>query len=120
MISVSLLHNISPHDDCEWFTAIALDHTMPVGTCDLVGWNNEFSGIRGLHVIESYRRMGIAKMLISACINKSMLSGKHGVSLDVKKANAPAIAFYLKCGFIVTTDDPMNYFMTYFRPNPSA
>ena len=46
-----------------------------------------------------YRRRGIAEKLIHALVSALGEKGSHGLSLEVRASNAPAIALYEKLGF---------------------
>jgi ribosomal protein S18 acetylase RimI-like enzyme len=56
--------------------------------------------IANLMVLPAYRRRGIARALVTACIDHARRRGDQAVVLDVIEANEPARALYAKLGFI--------------------
>ncbi len=55
--------------------------------------------IANVAVSESWRRQGIASILIEALINKCYSQKVSFVTLEVRKSNTPAINLYTKFGF---------------------
>ena len=55
--------------------------------------------IGNVAVDESYRRKGVAGILLSALITRARELGLAFITLEVRESNAPAIALYKKYGF---------------------
>ena len=63
-----------------------------------------------------YRRQGIAEKLIAALVDGLKAKGSHGLMLEVRASNLPAISLYEKLGFTQVGRRP-NY---YRNPNEDA
>lgn len=57
------------------------------------------SDMMNIAVHPDYRRSGIAEKLIDALTDALEEKGSHGLSLEVRASNGPAIALYEKLGF---------------------
>ena len=57
------------------------------------------SDMMNIAVHPDYRRRGIAEKLIDALTDALEEKGSHGLSLEVRASNGPAIALYEKLGF---------------------
>ena len=79
-----------------WF--VALEGETVVG---YVGSQTVIDGsdMMNIAVHPDYRRRGIAEKLIHALVSALGEKGSHGLSLEVRASNAPAIALYEKLGF---------------------
>lgn len=55
--------------------------------------------LRNLWVAEAFRRQGVARELMGACVAEALEQGVSLLSLEVDRDNEPAIALYLDLGF---------------------
>lgn len=55
-------------------------------------------------VIESHRRRGYGKMIVSEAQKWCVENKKFSLTLNVRKDNEAALNLYWRCGFIVTED----------------
>ena len=60
-------------------------------------------------VLPSYRRQGVARMLVTALIDGLNSAGNHCLTLEVRASNVPAIALYDSMGFIQVGRRPRYY-----------
>lgn len=92
----NIKHNY-PH-----FIAIT-DHKI-IGWCDITSLNRPVfahSGQLGIGVISPYRGHGIGESLMRVALDKAKQLGLTRVELTVREHNHPAIALYIKLGFVV-------------------
>ncbi len=54
----------------------------------------------GMWVAPEARGTGVSRALVAACIGWARSVGASGIMLDVKRDNAPAIALYVRMGFV--------------------
>ncbi len=71
---------------------VGLSNVMRQGTTD--HWY-----IANVAVLPTYRRRGIARKLVEACIEEARSRGAAAVTLDVVAGNIPAYALYERLGF---------------------
>lgn len=58
--------------------------------------------ILNVAVDPSFRRLGLAKMLVRTAAREALRKGIHKILLDVRKSNQPALALYQGLGFVIT------------------
>lgn len=58
--------------------------------------------ITNVAVHPSFRRQGIAKILISALIKQASMRGARQQTLEVRVSNTPAIVLYQSMGFVIS------------------
>lgn len=63
-------------------------------------------GILGMQVHANWRRQGLGKRLLERVIRHCREQGMRRIELTVLKSNQPAIALYLKYGFVWLEDLP--------------
>lgn len=73
------------------------------------------SGVRQARILmltvgESYRRTGVAKMLLRALISSCMLSRLDSIILEVRNSNVAAVNLYTQMGFQI-----VNSLKSYYR-----
>ena len=79
-----------------WFVALEGETVVGyVGSQTVI----DESDMMNIAVHPDYRRRGIAEKLIHALVSALGEKGSHGLSLEVRASNAPAIALYEKLGF---------------------
>ena len=79
-----------------WFVALEWETVVGyVGSQTVI----DESDMMNIAVHPDYRRRGIAEKLIHALVSALGEKGSHGLSLEVRASNAPAIALYEKLGF---------------------
>jgi diamine N-acetyltransferase len=61
-----------------------------------------FSYIENFGVAEAYRRHGIGRQLIAACVARAKERGASSLELDCWEANQEAVAFYASVGMHMT------------------
>ena len=69
-----------------------------------------------LAVAPDFRRMGVARELVTRLIEQLHSSGAYSLTLEVRQSNAPAIALYHELGFVQVGKRP-NY---YYNPKEDA
>ena len=89
----------------------------PLLRCGLVAlWSDQLSGVavvsylplesaaelEGLAVDPAYRRRGMGKALVEACVAWAAKAGASAIRLEVRASNSAAIALYRQQGFSVT------------------
>jgi len=67
------------------------------------------SDMMNIAVHPEHRRKGIAEALVTALVTELSARGNHGLMLEVRPSNAPAIALYDKLGFVQVGRRP-NYY----------
>lgn len=80
----------------------ALDADRVVGWADIFpGWAHAVShcGSLGIGVHPSYRRQGLGRRLLAACIDKAWQKGITRIELEAREDNHSAIALYEALGF---------------------
>jgi len=85
------------------FVAVSRDERV-VGWCDIVPKTLEgfrHSGRLGMGVHHDFRRRGIGRQLLAACLDQAKQRGLERVELEVFATNLPAIALYKRSGFVV-------------------
>lgn len=84
---------------------LALDRERPVGiiTC-FVGFSTfaarPLVNIHDLHVVNEYRRSGVARLLLQAVEEKAREHGCCKLTLEVQENNHTALALYSNFGFV--------------------
>lgn len=82
---------------------MATDGDKVVGWADIFpSWAHAVAhcGSLGMGVLPEYRRRGIGRQLLEACIAKAWTKGLTRIELEVRADNEPAIALYSKLGFV--------------------
>jgi ribosomal protein S18 acetylase RimI-like enzyme len=80
----------------------ALDQQQVVGWADVFpAWAHAVShcGSLGMGIHPHYRRQGLGRRLLAACIAKAWAKGLTRRELEARADNAPAIALYQQFGF---------------------
>jgi ribosomal protein S18 acetylase RimI-like enzyme len=72
---------------------VGLSNVMRQGTTD-------FWYIANVAVLPAYRRRGIARMLVEACMDFARERGAEVITLDVVAGNTPAYTLYERLGFV--------------------
>jgi len=83
---------------------VALDDDHVVGWCDITPKTHEtlrHSGVLGMGVAASHRRIGIGAALLEAALEAARVRGLTRIELVVRTDNGPAIALYRRFGFEV-------------------
>jgi ribosomal protein S18 acetylase RimI-like enzyme len=74
-----------------------------VGWCDVLPGNaaNGFGhvGRLGMGVIREWRRQGVGRRLLQACLREAQASGLEKIELEVYPENSPAVRLYESFGF---------------------
>lgn len=81
---------------------VALDGVQVVGWADVfAAWPEATAhcGTLGMGVLAGYRRRGIGRRLLEACLAKAGTKGLTRVELHVRADNDAAVALYLALGF---------------------
>jgi RimJ/RimL family protein N-acetyltransferase len=81
---------------------VALLGQRVVGWADIFpAWQHAIAhrGSLGMGVLPEYRRLGIGRRLLEACIAKAWASGITRIELESRTDNKPAIRLYEKLGF---------------------
>jgi ribosomal protein S18 acetylase RimI-like enzyme len=88
---------------------LAMDGSLPVGAVKLMPARGDGSGgegdthsLVGMWVAAHARGRGVADALVDAVVAESRSLGLRRVTLDVEAANARAIGFYERYGFVRT------------------
>lgn len=71
----------------------------PVAICNIVMQDNHRWMIGNVSVVPEYRRRGIGKKLVKACIDHAAKHGAEQIILDVIEGNVPAYELYIRLGF---------------------
>ncbi len=89
-----------------WLVALEEDKVVGyVGSQTVI----DETDMMNIAVHPDYRRRGIAEKLINALVCALREKGSHGLTLEVRASNAPAIALYEKLGFAQVGRRP-NYY----------
>jgi ribosomal protein S18 acetylase RimI-like enzyme len=73
---------------------------QPVGLCNVIrDGGTDVWYIGNVAVLPAYRRRGIARQLVQACLDYARERGAQAISLDVIDANLPAYELYKALGF---------------------
>jgi GNAT superfamily N-acetyltransferase len=75
----------------------------PVGTVALQALEEGVCEMKRLYVEEAFRKFGIGEELVKAILQDAVKIGYTKMKLDTLERLKPAIALYLKYGFIITT-----------------
>lgn len=92
---VSAGFSLAAYED-EQIVALALARPQP--------WNQSL-WIHEIHVLESYQRKGIGRVLMEACAEKAREAGLRIIFCETQNTNVPAIRFYRKMGFVMDAID---------------
>ncbi len=82
---------------------VALEEGNVIGFCDITPCNRPgfgHSGSVGMGVLQEWRQQGLGRMLLEACIQKSIENGLTRIELEVYASNTIAIALYRRLGFV--------------------
>jgi ribosomal protein S18 acetylase RimI-like enzyme len=82
---------------------VAVTEGAIVGWCDVLGRAHEgtrHTGVLGMGVRAAYRRRGLGRRLVEACIAHARAAGISRIELEAWSSNAPAIALYASLGFV--------------------
>ncbi len=80
--------------------ALSEDTGEIVGYCFFWILEGDEVHINNIAVHPNYRRRGIAQQLMEECIKLGRKYNTHSLTLEVRKSNRPARAFYKKMGFV--------------------
>ncbi len=82
---------------------LAFWNGIAVGTVALQEIEPGVCEMKRLYVQAEYRKFGIGEKLVDAILNDAITLGYQTMKLDTLERLKPAIALYLKHGFIITT-----------------
>lgn len=89
-----------------WLVALEEDKVVGyVGSQTVI----DQTDMMNIAVHPQYRRQGIAEKLIAALVDGLKAKGSHGLMLEVRASNLPAISLYEKLGFTQVGRRP-NYY----------
>lgn len=71
----------------------------PVAICNIIMQGDNRWMIGNVSVVPQYRRRGIARKLVQACIDHAVAHGAEQILLDVVDGNVPAYELYNRLGF---------------------
>ena len=97
--------------DGEFLLGAADDSSEPAGICQVrfrwsVWKSAEDCWLEDLYVQEDARRSGLGRALVEAAVERARERGCKRIELDVNEDNAPALALYEACGFLLEPKGP--------------
>jgi ribosomal protein S18 acetylase RimI-like enzyme len=97
--------------DGEFLLGAGHDGGEAAGVCQLrfrwsVWKSAEDCWLEDLYVRESARRSGLGRALVEAAVERARERGCRRIELDVNEDNAPALALYEACGFLLEPKGP--------------
>lgn len=93
------LENLLTCDYAVYFVAYDEENCETVGYCGMYV-SEDTGAINNIGVLTSFRRKGIADMLIRKLVGYSIENGITTLTLEVRRSNTPAIKLYEKNGFL--------------------
>ena len=105
------VERIMAGDDGEYLLGAADDTGEAAGVCQLrfrwsVWKSAEDCWLEDLYVQEGTRRSGLGRALVEAALERARERGCERIELDVNEDNAPALALYEACGFLLEPKGP--------------
>jgi GNAT superfamily N-acetyltransferase len=105
------VERIMAGEDGEYLLGAADDAGEAAGVCQLrfrwsVWKSAEDCWLEDLYVQESARRFGLGRALVEAALERARERGCKRIELDVNEDNAPALALYEACGFMLEPKGP--------------
>jgi GNAT superfamily N-acetyltransferase len=105
------VERIMAGDDGEFLLGAADDATEPAGVCQVrfrwsVWKSAEDCWLEDLYVLEDARGSGLGRALVEAALERARERGCKRIELDVNEDNAPALALYEACGFLLEPKGP--------------
>lgn len=97
--SEGMLRSELGRDDRAWLAAVRGDAVIGYGGIMVVGPDAHLMDIA---VDGAHRRSGVARELLIALMSGAVARGAARMTLEVREANAEALALYASCGFDVT------------------
>jgi GNAT superfamily N-acetyltransferase len=97
--------------DGEYLLGAADDDGEATGVCQIrfrwsVWKSAEDCWLEDLYVQEDSRRSGLGRALVGAALERAREHGCKRIELDVNEDNAPALALYEACGFLLAPKGP--------------
>ena len=97
--------------DGEFLLGAVDDAAEAVGVCQVrfrwsVWKSAEDCWLEDLYVQEDARRSGLGRALVEAAVERARERGCKRIELDVNEDNAPALALYEACGFLLEPKGP--------------
>jgi len=90
-----------------WFGWIAEDEGVPVGMALCFDrystWSGRILYLEDLYVRPTYRGRGLGEALVRSCARHALAENYRGMRLQVLDWNTPAIAFYRRLGWRVSS-----------------
>lgn len=101
----------------QWSKELSEEKSLNIGLLNkksLIAFASGSIVINELHIIAiavhpNFRRLGLAKKLLSTLLDKAKSSGNVNATLEVSSTNQAAIALYASCGF-KTEGSRRNYY----------
>ena len=105
------VERIMAGDDGEYLLGSVDDAAEPAGVCQTrfrwsVWKSAEDCWLEDLYVQEDARRWGLGRALVDAAVERARERGCRRIELDVNEDNAPALALYAACGFLMEPKAP--------------
>ncbi|GAB6931115.1 hypothetical protein JCM10914A_50980 [Paenibacillus sp. JCM 10914] len=74
------------------------DELVAIAVCEPSDWNHTLN-VWEFHVMASFRRKNLGMSLMNKVIESAAAAGFRAVVVETQHTNAPAVDFYLRCGF---------------------
>ena len=105
------VERIMAGDEGEYLLGAVDDAAPASGVCQLrfrwsVWKSAEDCWLEDLYVREEARRSGLGRALVEAALERARERGCRRIELDVNEDNAPALALYEACGFLMEPKGP--------------
>jgi ribosomal protein S18 acetylase RimI-like enzyme len=105
------VERIMAGEDGEFLLGAVDDSSEPAGVCQVrfrwsVWKSAEDCWLEDLYVQEDARRSGLGRALVEAAVKRARERGCKRIELDVNEDNAPALALYEACGFLLEPKGP--------------
>lgn len=105
------VERIMAGDDGEYLLGAVDASSEGAGVCQVrfrwsVWKSAEDCWLEDLYVQEDARRSGLGRALVEAAVERARERGCKRIELDVNEDNAPALALYEACGFLMEPKPP--------------